>query len=104
MKKVSFLAFVSAAFLFGCSAEGSISGNATQQFDIGPGAISPTSLPTTPGGSGSPNGGNPEGGNGGFGYCSYSIYGYNISCYPIESEAERRECIDDGYDVVASCS
>jgi len=71
MKKFLVLAFVSAAFLFGCSADGSFSGSSTPP----PWKGGPSSTPSGGGGNPNPNPGN-------YNYCVVDD-GYDCTCYPM---------------------
>jgi len=80
MKKILVLAFVSAAFLFSCSADIGVSGTTSPPKWSG----GPASTPSTPGGGG-----------GGYVKCLY-----NGTCY---EDVPREECIYAGGSVVSSC-
>jgi len=87
MKKILVLAFVSAAFLFSCSADGSFSGSYKPPTWKG----MPGAAPSTPGGgSGSK-------------YCIlYDYYYDECDCYSMTGHTDD-QCYDEGGDLSNSC-
>jgi len=90
-KKILVLAFVSAAFFFGCSADGSFNSNTNPPgWDGIPSTTSPSTGPGEPG----PNGGE--------NYCSIYIPGAGTICAPLQGFTAQ-DCIDEGGQPVGSC-
>jgi len=88
MKKILVLAFVSAAFLFSCSADGDLGTSITPPEWKG----GPASTPSTPGG----------GGGGGKNYCIIYYYSDDCDCYSMEGVPEEY-CNSSGGELSNTC-
>jgi len=89
-KKILSLAFISAAFIFGCSADGAFtSSNTPPEWEHKPDDLgTPSNTPSTPGGNSN-------------GYCSFSYLGQTV-CEELDSSYTEADCRSDSGTVVSS--